>query len=304
MELRQLITFCKVAELQSFTKAAEALFITQAAVSQQIKMLEQELGGRLFEREPRQVTLTEAGRELYPHAKEIIRRCEAMKQAVGQAARTVAGEVRVAASTIPGEHILPERLARFRGAYPQVRVTVLISDSERTLEEISAARVDVAVVGLRPRSERLHWEVFDSDRLVVVVAPSHPWARRRKPVPLAEFLEAPFVLRSTGSGTRQCLATALEAVGHSLADLKVAVEVGSSEAAKSTVLQGASVSALSVRAVERDLTFRSLRAIEVEGLRLEREFYLVTNPRRLLSPAASVLVNFLRQCAQVAQEAR
>lgn len=293
MEFRQLITFCKVAEFESFTKAADALFLTQAAVSQHIKSLEQELGARLFERGARGISLTEPGRKLYGHATDIISRCEKMKEAVGGAAREIAGEVRLAASTIPGEHLLPERLSRFRTEFPQVRVTMVISDSERTIEEVATNRADMAVVGLRPRSEKLQCDVFASDRLVIVVLGNHPWARRRKPVTLAELAEEPFVLRAPGSGTRQCLAEALEDAGLSLAGLNTALELGSNEAVVTAVLQGAGIATISQLAAARELTSGKLKTAQVEGLNLERKFYLVTKRGRLFSPAAKALLDVL-----------
>lgn len=293
MEFRQLITFCKAAEFESFTKAADALFLTQAAVSQQIKSLEQELGARLFERGARGISLTESGRKLHGHATDIIRCCQEMKEAVGGAAREITGEVRLAASTIPGEHLLPERLSRFRTQFPQVRVTMVISDSERTIEEVSANRADMAVVGLRPRSEKLQCDVFELDRLVIVVPRNHPWTRRRKPVTLAELVEEPFVLRAPGSGTRQCLAEALEAADLSLANMNTTLELGSNESVVTAVLQGAGIATVSQLAAARELTSGKLKTAQIEGLNLERKFYLVTKRGRLLSPAAKTLMDAL-----------
>lgn len=128
MEIIRLRTFCKVAELSSFTKASEALYLTQAAVSQHVQALEHELGVTLFERGARALTLTDAGRKLYGYARHILELHDEAKRDIARVPTALTGEVRIAASTIPAEHILPAVLASFRQQHPQVRVTTLVSD--------------------------------------------------------------------------------------------------------------------------------------------------------------------------------
>lgn len=294
MEIIRLRTFCKVVELSSFTKASETLYLTQAAVSQHVQALERELGVTLFERGTRTLTLTDAGRKLYGYAQHILELHDEAKRDIARVPSALTGEVRIAASTIPAEHILPAVLASFRQQHPQVRVTALVSDSEATLTAMRANQADIGVVGLKPTSLRLSFEPLVPDELVLVASPQHRWARR-KSVNLDELKSEPFIARESGSGTRIALERALELIGASLAEFNVTLELTNNEAVKEVVLQGAGVSVLSRRAVERELKTRQLKAVAVNGLRIERQFYLVTNKRRVLSPAAQKFVEFLKR---------
>ncbi len=292
MEILRLRTFCKVVELNSFTKASEVLYLTQAAVSQHVQALERELGVTLFERGVRTLTLTDAGRRLYDYARRILELHDEAKQEISRVPTALTGEVRIAASTIPAEHILPPVLTSFRQQHPQVRVTVVVSDSEATLTTMRANQADVGVVGLKPTSLRLSFEPLVEDELVLIVPPKHRWARR-KSVSLDELKREPFIARESGSGSRWCLERGLEQVGTALTDFNVILELASNEAVKEAVLQGGGVSVLSRRAVERELKARQLKAVAVNGLRMERQFYLVTNKRRVLSSAARKFLEFL-----------
>lgn len=290
MDFARLRTFCKVAELESFTQAARRVHLTQAAVSQQIRALESELGVTLFERGARALALTNAGRKLHEYALRMLELHDDATREIARVATTLTGEVRLAASTIPAEHFLSPLLASFRQQCPQVTVTMLVAGSEATLAMIAANRADIGVAGLKPASPRLSFEPLVNDELVLVVQPTHRWARC-KSVGLDELRREPFIAREIGSGTRSCL----EQAGAALASFNLVMELASNEAVKEAVMQGAGVAVLSRRAVERDLNAGRLKAVAVAGLQPHRQFYLVTRKQPVLSPAAQKLAEFLRQ---------
>ncbi len=294
LELRHLRTFCKVAELGNFTKAAQVLHYTEAAVSQQIQALEKDLGVALFERTTRSVTLTLAGQRFYGFARKILELHQQALDSVRQVQAELTGEVRLAVSTIPGEHLLPPLLSDFRQRHPKVHLITIVSDSEGALSELIKNRADMGVVGLKPHSPKLKAQVWWKDELVSVVPPKHRFALRPS-VDIDELIKEPFVLREQGSGTRRALERALEKIGLSVSDLKIVLELGSTEAVKSAVMSGAGVTVLSRWAVEKDLKGRLLKFVPIKGLTIERHFYLVTNNRRALSPAAQALFDFLQQ---------
>jgi len=293
MEIRQLITFCKVAELGSFTKAADALFITQSAVSQQIRLLEKELGVSLFERKIRAIAITPAGQTLYGCARHILALHEETLRKLGQAASTVSGEVRIVASTIPGEHILPPLLSSFRQECPQIRVLTFIADSQRTLEEMRRSQADIGIVGLQPASPQLTCIPWLKDDLILIIPPDHRW-QQRQAIGYEELKTEPFILREEGSGTRACIEQALKQRDLSPHDMNITLELGSTEAVKEAVRTGAGVSIVSRRAVKEELEKRQLQELKIMGLPMERAFYIDLHKKRILSPAACKLLEYLR----------
>src|SRR6202158_2765253 len=149
MDLRQLEIFVKVAELKSFSKAAEALFLTQPTVSEHIRTLEQELGVRLLDRLGRGAEATAAGRLLLSHATRMLQLQREALQAMDSFQGRLAGELHVAASTIPGEYVLPALIGRFKEKFPDIAITLLIGDSRAVVDWVVDGRAEVAVVGAR-----------------------------------------------------------------------------------------------------------------------------------------------------------
>jgi DNA-binding transcriptional LysR family regulator len=292
VQLPHLDTFSIAAELSSFTKAARTLRVTQAAVSQRVQAIEKAVGTALFRRLGGQVVLTEAGQRLYSYAQRILDlHREARREVTGRDAPIV-GELAVAASSIPGEHLLPALLSAFRKKYPHIQVRADVSDSMKAIDQVERGKVSVGFVGRKTNKPHLEFRHLATDRMVLVVPPRHP-LRRRKQVSLGELAEHPFVLREPGSGLRQCFEQSLERAGRSLADLRVALELGSNEAIKEAVLRGAGVAVLSYFAVQKELKVRQLHALQMEGMCCDREMFIVLDRRRVLPASVRLFLTFL-----------
>ncbi len=293
-QLPHLATFSLAAELSSFTAAARALGLTQAAVSQRIQALEGALGVALFRRQGGRVLLTEAGRRLYPHAERILALHREARAEVTGRKEPLTGELSLAASSVPGEHLLPGLLSAFRQRHPHVQVRATVADSEAALRQVEQGRAHLGLVGRKDDGPHLEYRCFACDRLVLVVPPDHPWRRRR--VSLNELCREPLILRELGSGSRWCLEQALSRAGKSLRDLNVALELGSNEAILEAVRKGLGLAVLSAHAVQKEVDAGHLRALQVTGLALEREMFVVWDRRRVLPTPARHFLDLLEPC--------
>lgn len=290
--LPHLDTFSEAAERSSFTAAARALGITQAAVSQRVQALERELGVPLFGRAGGKVELTDAGRRLHDYARRILDLHRAAREEVTGRDTPVAGELVIAASSIPGQHLLPALLAAFGAKHPHVRVKAAVSDSASVIERVERGEASVGLVGRRDDGPHLEFRHLADDRIVLVVPSGHPLSRRTTAT-LDELAAHPLVLREAGSGLRHGFEKALERAGRSLADLRVVLELGSNEAIKEAVARGVGVAVLSACAVRTDLDAGRFRVVEVEGVGRAREMFVVTDRRRVLPAPARLFVNLL-----------
>ncbi len=290
-------TFSKAAEVSSFTEAARALGLSQAAVSQRIHALEESLGTSLFRRQSGRVSLTDAGRRLYDHAQRILALYREARQDLTGLKAPVTGDLDLAASSIPGEHLLPALLGAYRRNYPHVRVRVTVAGSRAVVAQVERGQAHVGFVGARLDHPALDFRPIARDELVLVVPPGHAWARKSE-MPLEQFLSEPLVLREEGSGTRACLEQALAQVGKSVRDLAVALELGSNEAIKEAVRQGLGAAVLSTHAVRQELEGGELRALGVRGLALARDVFAVHNKQRPLPIPARLLLDIMDDTAR------
>jgi DNA-binding transcriptional LysR family regulator len=291
--LPYLNTFARAAERGSFTAAARELGLSQAAVSQRVQALERELGVPLFRRVGGKVELTDAGRRLHDYARRILDlHREARHEVTGKEA-PVTGELAIAASSVPGEHLLPALLATFGAKHPHVRVQAAVSDSAAVIGLVESGAVSVGLVGRRTDGAALEFRHLANDRMVVVAPPGHALSKKKR-VTLAQLAAHPLVVREAGSGLRHCFEAALVRAGRSLSDLRVALELGSNEAIKEAVLRGVGVAVLSTLAVRKEVAAGRLLALEVEGIGCDRELFVVTDRRRVLPTPARLFVNLLQ----------
>ena len=293
-ELPHLATFASAAEHASFTAAAAALGITQAAVSQRIAILEKEVRISLFNRRAGKITLTEAGERLYKFARQILDLHGQARASLSGAYPAVSGDLSIAASSVPGEYFLPSLLSAFHAEYPDVHVRATVSDSGLVLNEIEKGRATLGLVGQKTENPHLEFRTIASDSLVLIVTPEHP-SLARKTISPAALKSERLIVREPGSGSRSALEQGLTRAGMSLADLNVALELGSNAAIKDAVQRGLGVAFLSRLAVQKELRTNDLRTIAVKGIDLNRDFYLVYNRRRPLPPAAAAFLHFLER---------
>jgi DNA-binding transcriptional LysR family regulator len=294
IRLPYLETFSKAAELSSFTGAAKALRLTQAAVSQRVQALEKTLGKPLFKRQGGRVLLTEVGHKLYDYAQRILNLHREARREVAGWETPVAGELLLAASSIPGEYFLPALLSVFGREFPQVRVRAAVGDSMEVMARVERGEAALGLAGRKIDNPHLEFRLLARDRMVLVVPPGHPLSRR-KMASVRQLSGHALILREVGSGLRHCFEKSLERAGRSLADLRVALELGSNEAIKEAVLRGVGAAVLSAYAVQKELREGRLHALEVSDLHCDRDLFVVRDKRRVLPLAARVFLDFLER---------
>ncbi len=280
-------------ELKSFTKAAEAVYLSQPTVSEHLRSLEEMVGQKLVDRLGREVLPTPAGQILYRYALQLLQLRQEATQALQQFSGTLAGHLTLGASTIPGTYILPALIGTFKARYPDIQTTLRIANSRLTAEGVLNGELEMGVIGARWNEPGLEWEEMFEDELVITVHPEHPWAKRRK-VRLPELLQEPFIMRERFSGTRRVMSQILEEHGADLSRLPVVAEMGSTEAVRQSIKARIGVSILSRHAVAEDVERNTLVTVALEGIRLRRPIFLIKRRQRELSPLCSAFLQHLR----------
>jgi DNA-binding transcriptional LysR family regulator len=289
--LRQFEVFLAVAKARSFRVAAEAMHLSQPALSQHVAEMERELGARLFDRLGRKVALTEAGRILEEHAFRLFASLASAREAVADLSELKGGSLVIGASTTPGIYVLPGIIAAFQESYPRVALSLRIDNSALIEERIRRNEADLGVVGghpLRPGEECVTAGLLDE--LVLIVPPKHPWARRREIQP-AKLGEQRLLTREEGSATRQLTERALQQAG---GHIKASMELGHTEAIKQAVMAGLGVAFVSIHAIRGELAAGRLRVLRLRGLRIRRHFHIIHNEARTLSASARAFIELLK----------
>jgi DNA-binding transcriptional LysR family regulator len=292
-DLRQIEIFLKVVELGSFSKAAEAVNLAQASVSERIATLESMVGAKLLDRMGRTVVPTKAGALLCRHARHLLEMKKAVCLEMQDFLGLKQGEIHIGASTIPGEYILPEIIGRFAEQYPLTSVILMVADSEQIEARVLQGDLEFGIIGRRSSNRKLLNHELWEDDLVLVVPSGHRWASKKE-VTAQELADEPFISREAGSGTLWSMEKTLQNAGaKGIGSLRVVARLGTSTAVKEGVKAGAGVSILSSRAVETELKAGMLKSLKIKGLPMSRHFYLIRDKRRTISPLGRTLINFL-----------
>ncbi len=299
--LRQFEVFLAVAKAGSFRAAAEAMHLSQPALSQHVAEVERELGTHLFDRLGRKIALTEAGRILEEHALRLFASLASAREAVADLGGLKRGSLVIGASTTPGIYVLPGIIAAFQKTYPGVALSLRIENSALIEEQIRGNEVDLGVVG--GHALRLGEECVAAgllDELVLIVPPSHPWARRREVQP-GQLRDQRLLIREEGSATRQLTERALQQAGGSIT---ASMELGHTEAIKQAVMVGLGVAFVSIHAIRGELAAGRLRALRLRGVRIQRHFHIIHNEARALSASARTFIELLKTARVNLREVR
>ena len=283
--LRQLETFTATANTGSTRAAAQQVMRSQSAASTALAELEDGLGVRLFDRVGRRLVLNENGRLLLPHASALVERAAELEALFSP---TQARPLHLAASFTIGEYLLPQQVATWRRQCPNSQVLLDISNSRTVLDAVAGFAVDLGFIEGTHTHPDLMVEPWLDDEMVVVAAPSHPWARRT--VSVEKLAQAGWIIREAGSGTRDAADRMLLPA---LNEVKVEMELGSNEAVKRAVASGLGLGCLSCLAVEDAVAQGTLVQLKTRLPRMQRSLAVVTHRRKPLGSAADA---FLAQC--------
>ncbi len=293
MNLGQITAFVKVVENGSFSAAARDLGVSQPAVTMQVQGLEADLGVTLFDRSYRKVELTESGRTLLPHARRVLVDLEAAREDISRLSETVTGRLSIAASTTPGQYVLPRLLGSFLKQYPEVSVSLAVADTTEIVAAVASGEVHLGMAGAVVKGARVEFEKLGTDSIVMLCPKDHPFATADS-VAADDVVREPFVMREEGSGTRQVAEQALRDVGIDPAELRVLTELGTGEAILNAVEGGMGLGMVSSWVAEKALELGTVATVPLAGFPASRPLYLVMS-RATPTRASEEFVTYLRE---------
>ncbi len=289
MNLNQLKVFHVAAKTQSFTRAAEALFLTQPGISKHIKELEEYYGTRLFDRLGKKVVLTQAGEILYAKTEIIFNMIDQLKVEIDELQGMNRGTLNIGASITIGVYLLPEILGRFRSLYPNIDVRLDIILNQQVVEMVINNTIDFGFLGAPVIDDRLRWDPFSQDELVLIVPANHEWVQRDTIEP-HELLGCPLISSRQGSGTRAIIEERFGRMGIALKNM---MEFGNTEAVKKAVEAGLGVSIVSKVAIAREEHLGVIRTLHISGIDLHRIFYVTYRKDKYLSNLDKTFLQFI-----------
>lgn len=292
MNISQLRTFVSVIEGGSFSEAARRMGISQPAVTLQIQALEADLGATLLDRRYRSIDLTDAGRVLLPYARQVLAEVEDAREGIAALSGTLTGRLVIAASTTPGVYVIPRLLGRFLAENPEVGVTITVHDTTGVVEEVASGRASFGVSGAVVKGARATFAPLGTDELVLICPNGSPLAAR-KDVPVAALADMDWVMRESGSGTRQVAEAFLTAHELDTSELRVIVELGTGEAMVSAVEGGLGIAMLSLRVAEKALALGTVARVDLLAPAVTRTFFSVL-PKATPTRAAEAFSTFLQ----------
>ncbi|MCW8944074.1 MAG: LysR family transcriptional regulator [Sedimenticola sp.] len=286
--IRQLKVFEAVATHLSFTRAADELYLSQPAVSMQIKQLEENVGLPLFEKLGKKIHLTAAGRELHTYGKAIFRQLEEMEEVMEAQKGLSRGRLDIAvASTV--NYFAPRALGAFSRRYPGVRLSLSVNNRKELMRMLEQNEKDLVLMGQPPEVLDLESEEFMDNPLVVIAPPDHPLVNQ-KSIPLKKLAEETFLMREAGSGTRLALERFFQ---DKELDLICGMELNGGEAIKQAVRAGLGLAVVSAHTIELELETGRLVTLDVAGFPLLKKWFMVHRRGKRLSPSAKTFHDYL-----------
>ncbi len=273
LSLRHILVFNSVVETLSMSRSAQELFITQPAVSQTIKDIENKFSVKLFIRKSNKLHLTQEGKELYVYTKRIINLLEQAKVCLENFNALDKGYVKIGASTTIGNYLLPELITTFKEKYPHIDITVCIGNTKHIIYKLKLCCVEIGLIeGIVDIDDKdIRVRKFMKDEIVFICSPKNRLAKKSK-VTIKDIEKEKFICREKGSGTRQVIERELAKTD---VDIQSAYEFNTSEAIKNAVLSNLGISALSRLIVKKELDAGLLKEVKVEGVKITRWFHML-----------------------------
>jgi DNA-binding transcriptional LysR family regulator len=294
MNLEYLRTYIDVIKAGSFSAVAKKLSISQPAVSFQIQKLEQELGVRLIDRRQKKLVMTEAGKRLLVFAALFDEEHQTLMRDFESLREKVTGNLVIAASTIPGDFILPPILGEFKRRHPAVSIQVAVTDSARVIEAVRSGDYDTGFCGVYPQDKELEAVKIAEDEIVLIVFPEHPLAKREK-IPFPEICTEPLIFREPTSGTQRSVEALLENAGFHLSKCQPSLILGTTEAVVTAVEAKSGIAFVSNLAIKKSVALGLVKEIGIEGVTLKRDFFCIYRKQRPVSRLLEEFISFVVQ---------
>lgn len=289
--------FLAVARMNSFTRAAESVNLSQPAVTHQIKNLESLLKARLFNRDQNRVELTNAGKIFLRYSEEINLLYQKAMGEIHEITNQVAGDIQLGAASLMGKYLLPRILGNFKKMYPKVNLSMLVGNSKEVLGFLEKGVIELAIVSEPIPSRNFVAVPFYRDHLTTVVYPSHPWSKK-KAITVEELCGEDFISREMGSGTREFFLKSLD-LPFKGEDLKTVMVLGSSEAVKMAVIGEMGFSILSRLAIRSEVELGLLKEVRLKDVGMIRNFFVVYKSEEYLSLPSLKLKEYLKNKADL-----
>lgn len=293
MNLNYLRTYVEVIKRGSFSEVAKRLSISQPAVSFQVQKLERDLGVRLIDRGQKAVTMTDAGKRLLRFAEAVEGERAHLMRDLDQLREEVIGNIVIAASTIPGEVLLPPILGEFKALHPAIGARVDVSDSLTVIAGVKDGTYDLGFCGIAPVGKEVEHFKVAQDEIVLIVFPEHPFAQREE-VSFPELEEDLLIFREETSGTQRSLKSLLAKAGLDLGKWSSNLVLGTTQAVVSAVEVGVGIAFVSNLAIKKSLALGLVKEVAIEGLRLRRDFYCVYRKEKIVSRLLGEFIAFVR----------
>lgn len=294
MDIRQIETFVEVVRLESFSKAAEKLFITQPTVSNHITALEKEVGSDLIDRSGRLFRITPTGQILYEHAEKIIDQINNAKYEIDAYDQGLQGKISILSSSIPREYILPDLIKSFLEEHPKISFSLQGSDSKEAIKRILTYENDFAIVGKMNDNPKLDFVKLVKDTSVLIV-PNDKFENLENgdTVKFEDILDESFILREYGSASLETIINAIYQSSKDARKLRIVGTCDDNEAIKSLVSKGVGLSFMNKIAIERDIKEKRFKYLNIKGVDFSRDFYFLYHREKPLSPLGKRFKEFV-----------
>ncbi|MFH0775148.1 MAG: selenium metabolism-associated LysR family transcriptional regulator [bacterium] len=293
LENFRLQVFSTLAKEKSFSETGKLLCLTQPAISHQIRVLEEYLGTRLFERSRGEVSLTESGKILLKYSSAILSLYEQAEKEIADLTKVSKGRLRIGASTTIGQYLIPKIVGEFKQRFGNIEIFLINANTKDIAIKLLEDSIDLGLVEGPVQEKDILVERFIEDELVIITSTKHPWAGKER-IDKSELQKEPLIMREEGSGTKEVIKERLREAGINPDLLKIKMEFGSSESIKSAVEAGLGVAIISKWAILKEKKLHTLKSCSLSDVNLIRYFSIITNQKRFKTKPMEEFLKFLK----------
>ncbi|NLM43810.1 MAG: LysR family transcriptional regulator [Clostridiales bacterium] len=293
MDFKQIEAFVYVVRYKSFSKAADAIYLTQPTVSAHISSLENEIGTKLLDRSSKVIHPTKAGKIFYEYAVNLMNTRDEAIFSLNNFTQGLSGKIHIAASTVPSQFIMPQLILEFQKKYKSIFFNLVQLDTNQVLEEILDNSFEIGIVGSKINNDKLKFESLLKDKMVLITPNNEKFNKfHSNSISIEELKNEKFIFRESGSGTRKEFEKKMIKAGKDPKSINIIAQFNSAEAIKQAVSLGLGISIASCISVKDYIRFGIIKAFEIKEFDLNREFYLVYYKNRPMSPLTNVFKEF------------